>query len=126
SMPGKIKVLLIDDEKEFNHFVKLNLENTGEFEVLATEDPIVGIDLARRNSPDLILLDIYMPKLDGTAVAESLLADSLTSNIPIVFLTALVKQGELSKSSTIAGRHYIAKPVTTGDLISQIKVILKK
>ncbi|MDD5196820.1 MAG: response regulator [Candidatus Omnitrophica bacterium] len=125
-MPGKIKVLLIDDEKEFNHFVKLNLENTGEFEVLATEDPIVGIDLARRNPPDLILLDIYMPKLDGTAVAESLLADSLTSNIPIVFLTALVKQGELSKSSTIAGRHYIAKPVTTGDLISQIKVILKK
>ncbi|MFA5149685.1 MAG: response regulator [Candidatus Omnitrophota bacterium] len=125
-MPGKIKVLLIDDEKEFNHFVKLNLENTGEFEVLATEDPIVGIDLARRNSPDLILLDIYMPKLDGTAVAESLLADSLTSNIPIVFLTALVKQGELSKNSTIAGRHYIAKPVTTGDLISQIKVILKK
>ena len=125
-MPGKIKVLLIDDEKEFNHFVKLNLENTGEFEVLATEDPIVGIDLARRNPPDLILLDIYMPKLDGTAVAESLLADSLTSNIPIVFLTALVKQGELSKNSTIAGRHYIAKPVTTGDLISQIKVILKK
>ncbi|MFA7272180.1 MAG: response regulator [Candidatus Omnitrophota bacterium] len=125
-MPGKIKVLLIDDEKEFNHFVKLNLENTGEFEVLATEDPIVGIDLARRNPPDLILLDIYMPKLDGTAVAENLLADSLTSNIPIVFLTALVKQGELNKNSTIAGRHYIAKPVTTGDLISQIKVILKK
>jgi two-component system phosphate regulon response regulator PhoB len=119
-------VLLIDDEKEFNHFVKLNLENTGEFEVLATEDPIVGIDLARRNPPDLILLDIYMPKLDGTAVAENLLADSLTSNIPIVFLTALVKQGELNKNSTIAGRHYIAKPVTTGDLISQIKVILKK
>ncbi|MDD2927929.1 MAG: response regulator [Candidatus Omnitrophica bacterium] len=125
-MPGKIKVLLIDDEKEFNHFVKLNLENTGEFEVLATEDPIVGIDLARRNPPDLILLDIYMPKLDGTAVAENLLADNLTSNIPIVFLTALVKQGELNKNSTIAGRHYIAKPVTTGDLISQIKVILKK
>jgi len=125
-MPGKIKVLLIDDEKEFNHFVKLNLENTGEFEVLATEDPLAGIDLARKYHPDLILLDIYMPQLDGTAVAENLLADDLTSNIPIVFLTALVKQDELRKGSTIAGRHYIAKPVTTGDLICQVKAILKR
>ncbi|MBP7836296.1 MAG: response regulator [Candidatus Omnitrophica bacterium] len=125
-MPGKIKVLLIDDEKEFNHFVKLNLENTGEFEVLATEDPLAGIDLARKYHPDLILLDIYMPQLDGTAVAENLLADDLTSNIPIVFLTALVKQDELRKGSTIAGRHYIAKPVTTGDLINQVKAILKR
>ena len=125
-MPGKIKVLLIDDEKEFTHFVKLNLENTGEFEVLATEDPIAGIDLARRQRPDLILLDIYMPKMDGPEVAENLLADDLTKDIPIVFLTALVKQDELRKGSTIAGRHYIAKPVTTGDLIGQIKIILKK
>jgi len=125
-MAGKIKILLIDDEKEFNHFVKLNLENTGEFEVLATEDPIAGIDLARRYRPNLILLDIFMPELDGAEVAENLLADDLTRDIPIVFLTALVKQDELKKGSTIAGRHYIAKPVTTGDLINQIKIILKK
>ncbi|MDD2679200.1 MAG: response regulator [Candidatus Omnitrophica bacterium] len=125
-MAGKIKILLIDDEQEFTRFVKLNLENTGEFEVLATEDPLTGIDLARQYHPDLILLDIFMPKMDGTEVAENLLADNSTNDIPIVFLTALVKQDELRKESTIAGRHYIAKPITTGDLISQIKGILGK
>lgn len=124
-MPGKIKVLLIDDEKEFTRFVKLNLENTGEFEIMATEDPVEGIDLARKYNPDLVLLDIFMPKIDGPTVAETLLEDPATRDIPIVFLTALVKQDELKKDHTIGGRVYIAKPVTTEDLVKQIKSILK-
>lgn len=121
------KILIIDDEDDFCYFVKLNLEQTGKFEVLVATNGAVGINLAKTQQPDLILLDILMPGMNGSEVAEILLNDTATRHIPVVFLTALAKKGEVEKSKgRIGGREFIAKPVTTEELIFKIESILGK
>ena len=81
------KVLVIDDEAPIRLLCRVNLEAEG-MQVIEAADGPAGVDLARDESPDVILLDVMMPGLDGWQVAEELLDDEATSGIPIVFLTA--------------------------------------
>lgn len=123
----KKKILIIDDEKDFCHFVKLNLGETGKFEVLTTTKAAEGIDLAKSDQPDLILLDILMPEMNGTQTAQYLIEDPLTRKIPIVFLTVLALKEEVKKGlGTIGGRIFIAKPVTPAELIARIELFFQK
>ena len=83
--------------------------------------------MAKAKNPDLILLDIFMPEMDGPAVAEQLLADKSTKDIPIIFVTAVVtKQDVVAKGELIGGRHVLAKPVTTKEMISSIRTVLQE
>ena len=127
-MPEKKKILLIDDEKDFCFFVKRNLEATGEFEVITANRGEEGIKLAREHKPDLILLDIVMPKMTGDDAATALISDPKTKNIPLVFLTAQVSKGEIGVESIkeIGGNLFIAKPVDTEKLVNAIKTVLKE
>ena len=119
------KVLLIDDEEDFCHFVKLNLEDTGKFEVSMATNGAEGIEIAKENKPDIIMLDLLMPVMDGSEVAEHLLEDERTKNIPSVFVTALTRKKEVdSHSGTIGGRTFLAKPVTPKELIECIDRVL--
>jgi len=125
-MLSKKKILVIDDEEDICHFSKSILEKTGKFEVLVSTDALTGINLAKSHLPDLILLDINMPKIDGGAVAQNLRENKSTSEIPIVFLTALLRKAEAEESGgKIAGRFFIAKPVDSKELIKRIESILK-
>jgi CheY-like chemotaxis protein len=124
-MESKKKILLIDDEEDFCFFVKGNLENTGEFDVLVASSGKEGIKLARGEKPDLILLDINMPEMSGDEVAQILSDRPETKEIPVVFLTALVTKGEVESMASIGKRIYIAKPVTTKELVIAIREILK-
>lgn len=121
---AKNKILIIDDEEDFSYFVKLNLEKTKEFEVLTASNAEEGIRIAKSARPELILLDIVMPKMGGDDVAYYLENDKTTKDIPILFLTALVKKNEEEGGGEIGGRRYIAKPVTVSELISRIKMAL--
>jgi CheY-like chemotaxis protein len=123
----KKKILLIDDEKDFCFFVKNNLELTGEFQVITAIRAEEGINLARKERPDLILLDIVMPTMEGSDVAAVLLSDPRTRQIPVVFLTAVVTQEEIGLSTIkeIGGHSFIAKPVDTESLSSCIKITLR-
>ena len=124
-MDKKLKILIIDDEEDFFYFTKLNLEKTGRFDVTGSTKGPEGIGLAKKNKPDLILLDILMPEMDGPQVARHLLEDTTTSNIPIVFLTALANKEDIETGKgLIGGRPFIAKPVTSAELISRIESIL--
>ena len=125
-MIEKKKILLIDDEEDFSFFVRKNLEATGEFEVITANRGEEGINLAIKNKPDLILLDIYMPRLSGPDVAEILNNGPKTKEIPVIFLTALVSPQEMGVESTkeIGGRLFIAKPVDTERLVSSIKTVM--
>ncbi len=124
-MDRKFKILVIDDEEDICHFSKSILEKTGKFEVLTSMNPLQGINLAKMHQPDLILLDVFMPEMDGSKVAEQLLKEEATRNIPIVFLTALVKENELgSGAGKIGGRRFIPKPVAPQELVNQVKSIL--
>ncbi len=125
-MAGEKKILLIDDEEDFCFFVKKNLEKTGEFQVLTATKGEEGINLARNKNPDLILLDIVMPRVSGPDVAEALLNNSETKQIPLIFLTAIVTEEEIGDESIkeIGGHPFIAKPVDAKELASSINVVL--
>lgn len=117
----KIRILLIDDEKDFGFFVKLNLEKTGRFEVTTTTSGSKGLILASKDRPDLILLDIIMPELGGGHVAEQLLENPATADIPVLFITAIASRTQVqSQLGKIGGRSFIAKPVTPEELMAKI------
>lgn len=127
-MTDKKKILLIDDEEDFCFFVKGNLENTGKFEIIATTRSKEGIELAREEKPDLILLDILMPEMSGDEVAGVLLDDPETNKIPIIFLTAMVTKEDVGTETVkkIGERNFIAKPITTEELVAGIKKVLEE
>jgi two-component system sensor histidine kinase/response regulator len=117
----KKKILIVDDEEDFCYFVKLNLEKTGHLEVLTAYDGPEGIEMAIRCHPDLILLDIIMPKMMGTEVAEVLRSNKNTKNIPILFVTAILKRDEVGrKGGKFGGNIFLFKPVNLDELIHEI------
>jgi two-component system alkaline phosphatase synthesis response regulator PhoP len=122
----KKRILVIDDEPDICNFSKSALERTGKFEVLVATDALTGINLAKSNNPDLILLDVNMPDIDGGEVAQQLRDYKATSEIPIIFLTALLRKEEAGGDPGKIGRHFfIAKPVASKELIEKIESVLK-
>ena len=122
---SKKTILIVDDEEDFCHFVKLNLEQTGKYEVLTANNGADGISIANRNQPDLILLDIIMPNMTGTQVAEVLRNDKATKNIPIIFVTAIVKRGEVGAMDyQFGGNYFVFKPVRLDELLHEIETML--
>jgi len=118
----KKKILIVDDEESFGKLVKLNLEDTGEFEVRVESKGASAVPAAREFKPDFILLDIVMPDMDGGEVAHRLQDDPDLRDIPVGFLTALVRDYEVTpKGENIAGHPFIAKPVTVVQLVAFIK-----
>lgn len=121
----KKKILVVDDEAGFTHLLKLNLEQTGRFEVRTENKGALVLNAAKVFKPDLILLDIIMPDIDGSEVASRLRSDPATHDIPVLFLTALVKDKELaSTAGTIGGHLFLAKPITTEELIENMDKLL--
>ncbi len=121
-MDAKKKVLIVDDEESFGKLVKLNLEDTGEFDVRVETLGARAVPAAREFKPDFILLDIVMPDLDGGDAAQQLKEEKELKGIPVGFLTALVNDNEVSaQGENIAGYPFIAKPVTVSQLIAFIK-----
>lgn len=118
----KKKILIIDDEEGFANTVKLNLEQTGRYEVRTETKAKQGISAAKEFRPDLILLDVIMPDLDGGEVCSQLQSEPGLKDIPVVFLTAIVKEDEVGKKEGFIGGHpFISKPIGKEDLIRQIE-----
>ena len=121
------KVLLIDDEVNFTRLVKLNLEHTGRYLVRIENHGTLGAAAAKEFLPDIIFLDIIMPDMDGSDVAIQLAEADATRNIPVVFLTAMVKKEEAhGPGNKIAGRVFLAKPVKLQELIDCIEKNARK
>src|SRR5476651_38084 len=118
----KKKVLIIDDEVAFTNVVKLTLEEKGNYEICVENDSRMAIATARKFWPDIIILDVVMPELDGGEVHTQFMADPILKCIPIIFLTAIVRQKEVDEhNGMIGGSFYIAKPVSADGLISAIE-----
>ena len=118
----KKKVLIIDDEAAFTNVVKLTLEGKENYEVCVENDPRQAIATARKFWPDIIVLDVVMPNLDGGEVHTQLMADPILKVIPIIFLTAIVRQKEVDEhKGMIGGSFYIAKPVSADGLVSALE-----
>src|SRR5207302_10184877 len=100
------KVLVIDDEAPIRLLCRVNLEAEG-MDVLEAADGPTGLDQARELAPDVILLDVMMPGLDGWRVAEELLEDERTQDIPIIFLTARAEFRDRARGLDIGGVDYV-------------------
>ncbi len=119
----KRKILVIDDEADFTDLVKNNLEALGIYEVLTENSAKNAFKKAKKFKPHLIFLDIRMPEMDGGEVITFLDADPELKSIPVVFLTALVKEDEFSfkQKGLNFQREYLTKPVTTDNLVQCIE-----
>jgi CheY-like chemotaxis protein len=121
-MNEKKKILVIDDEESLCRSVKLNLEDTGRFEVRTETRGIMGLSAAKEFKPDLIILDFVMPDLDGSDVAYQIRSDNSTRDIPIIFLTAIATKADTTfHGDVIGGNYVVAKPVTKAKLIEAIE-----
>src|SRR5882672_2308233 len=116
------RILVVDDEVSFTRLLKLNLEQTDEYEVRAESRAEEAVAAARAFHPDLILLDIMMPRMTGSDVAARLQADVRLRATPIVFLSAAVR-GELAGESeeTPGGPVFISKPASVEEVLSGIE-----
>ena len=114
------RILIVDDESGFTRLMKLTLEKTGGFIVQEENEGEKAHATARQFRPDLILLDIVMPKIDGGDVAAIIQRDSDLKHIPIIFLTAIVSNKEAS-SSDLGGFPFLSKPIALDTLIECIE-----
>jgi DNA-binding response OmpR family regulator len=121
----KKNVLIIDDEAPIRLLCRVNLEAEG-FEVHEAGNGIAGLELARTVQPDVVLLDVMMPGLDGWGVAEELAEDSATETIPIIFLTARAEFRDRARGLDIGGVDYITKPFNPVELASLVRGLLDR
>jgi two-component system alkaline phosphatase synthesis response regulator PhoP len=119
------RVLVIDDEAPIRLLCRVNLEAEG-MEVLEASDGPTGLEEARREKPDVILLDVMMPALDGWRVAEQLLDDASTQDIPIIFLTARAEFRDRARGLDIGGVDYVTKPFNPLELAPLVRDLLER
>jgi DNA-binding response OmpR family regulator len=118
-----MRTLIIDDEAPIRLLCKVNLEAEG-IEVLEAGDGVIGLEMARAEKPDAILLDVMMPGLDGWNVAEELLTDESTSAIPIIFLTARADLRDRVRGMDAGGLDYITKPFNPLELATVVRQVV--
>jgi DNA-binding response OmpR family regulator len=118
-------VLVIDDEAPIRLLCRVNLEAEG-MDVLEAADGPTGLGEARERIPDVVLLDVMMPGLDGWQVAEQLLEDERTSEIPIIFLTARAEFRDRARGLDIGGVDYVTKPFNPLELAPLVRELLAR
>ena len=108
-MERKPTILLVEDENEFRQMLKIRLE-ANSYSVLEAGDGIEGLNMARKHKPDLIILDIMLPKMDGYRVARLLKFDTHYRHIPIIMLTARVQDVDRENGMSAGADVYLTKP----------------
>jgi len=124
AIEAKRRILIVDDDQNSTHLVKVLLEKTGSYLVLEQNDATRAYQDARSFRPDVILLDIEMPGKDGGDVAAQIEADAELQRTPILFLTALVTKAEAEAGLRVQGRPAVAKPIAIPELINRIEANL--
>jgi DNA-binding response OmpR family regulator len=121
----RTRVLVIDDEAPIRLLCRVNLEAEG-MQVLEAADGPAGLEKARVEGPDVVLLDVMMPGLDGWRVAEELLDDPRTESIPIVFLTARAELRDRARGIDLGGIDYVTKPFNPVELAPLVRELLDR
>ena len=119
------KILLVDDELQLLDMVKMRLEASG-FEVVTASDGQEALEKARREIPDLIILDLMLPKIDGYKVCRLLKFDEKYKNIPIIIFTAKAQDVDKKMGEEVGADAYIVKPFESSVLLDKINELLKR
>jgi CheY-like chemotaxis protein len=117
------KILIIDDNEENRDALSRRLQRRG-FQVVLAEDGLEGIEKVRLEKPDIVLMDMNMPKLDGWEATRQLKADPATRNVPIIAVTSHAMSGDRERSLEVGCADYHTKPVEMAKLLGQIEAIL--
>jgi len=122
-MSDKKKILVVDDNEASRIMLREELEANG-YEVSEAEDGAVGLEKARHTAPDLIILDVMLPKMDGYKVCGLLKADTRYNKIPIIIFTAKVQESDKKLSVEMGANAYITKPFDPDELLGKISELL--
>jgi two-component system sensor histidine kinase/response regulator len=119
------KILVIDDEQDIRDKIQKILEYEG-FETMSAENGRIGVELAKKHPPDLIICDVLMPELSGYGVLTELRSELSTATIPFIFLTAKATQKDVRHGMSLGADDYLAKPFKISDLLDAIHTRLEK
>jgi DNA-binding response OmpR family regulator len=126
-MPDKkIKILLIEDEEMLANMYEVKFKNEG-YDLVKAMDGSMGLEMAKTNVPDFILLDIIMPKMDGFSVLKTLKEDAVTKNIPVMLLTNLGQDEDVERGKQLGAVGYLVKAnITPSEVVAAVKRELEK
>jgi len=122
---AKKKILVVDDEKDILELLEYNLEKEG-YEILKAMTGEEALELVKRKNPDLIILDLMLPDVDGLEVCKMLKKAPKTGSIPIIMLTAKGEESDIIVGLELGANDYITKPFSPGVLIARVKAILRR
>jgi two-component system, OmpR family, phosphate regulon response regulator PhoB len=118
-------VLLVEDDPDIRHLVSYKLTRNGH-QVIEAADGLTALDLARRNPPDVVLLDVRMPRKSGLEVCRELRAGPRTADVPIIMLTARAQPQEIERAYAAGATDYVVKPFSPRALLAQVESALQK
>jgi len=118
-------VLIIDDEKDLIELVRYNLEKEG-FDVIAATDGQAGLEVVKKHRPDLVMLDLMMPGLDGLQVCQRLRADPRMGRVPVIMLTAKATEADRVVGLELGADDYITKPFSPREVVARVKAVLRR
>jgi len=120
------RVLVIEDDPDIGLSVKYNLERDGDFEATVVRDGVEGIKETTRQPPDLILLDLNLPGLDGLEVCRRIRGDAATASIPIIMLTARVDESDTIRGLELGADDYVTKPFSVKELVARVRAVIRR
>jgi two-component system, OmpR family, phosphate regulon response regulator PhoB len=118
-------ILVIEDERDLADMISFNLEKEG-FKVLVAADGIIGLEMARSQKPDLILLDLMLPGMPGTEICKALKGSDKTSRIPVIMVTARGEEIDRVVGFEVGADDYVSKPFSIRELILRVKAVLRR
>lgn len=118
-------VLVVEDERDVVDLLRYNLNKAG-FAVLIATDGLKGLEMARQNRPDVIILDLMLPGMNGHAVCKALKGDPDTESLPIIMLTAKGEPGERVQGLEMGADDYVTKPFSTKELVLRVKALVRR
>jgi CheY-like chemotaxis protein len=121
-----MKILIIDDENDIRRIARLGLERVGKMQVVDAASGAEGLEKARTERPDAVLLDVMMPGQDGPATLQSFRADPATASIPVIFLTAKALTAEVERLRSLGAVGVLTKPFDAMTLASQVRALLEQ
>ncbi len=124
-MSSRKTVLVVDDEKDLVDLIAYNLQRNG-YDVLCAHDGEEALEVAMRETPDLVLLDLMLPGIEGTEVTRRLRADARTASIPIVMLTAKGEETDVVVGLTLGADDYVTKPFSMKILLARLNTVLRR
>jgi len=125
STKAKKTILVVDDEKDIVDLITYNLQRNG-YKVLCAFDGNDAVTVAQKEIPDLVILDLMLPGIDGTEVARRLKADPTTANVPIIMLTAKGEETDVVVGLTLGADDYVTKPFSMKILLARLGTVLRR